>query len=587
MKRKTNILTCRSKSIFAGLAAGCLFAGSSLFAANVNTYWTGGGADNDWANPDNWDNGAPSDLSGDGNVSRAFFNSTSGAVNNVDITGANVGNYMNIGFGGGTTVNLNMASGSSLSFQTPGSHLVGSNSGAASILNVTGPVSGSADYSFSGFQIGTNASDTGSAANFSGALNITDSGANTVVGRQGNGHTLTVSDGAIYNGKGMLLSGTQAVTSGVGNDNSLVVTGAGSAMTLSGLSGEFSTLALIVASRPTTGLSSSVIQSGNIVTVSDGASLTVIGDNPDATVSVLVGANHYRRDNGILVTGSGSTMTVSGDVYTQVGYNSSASDDNYLKVENGATFKTDATVDVLDGITATTGRNYLLIDNGGTFTSSSVLTNTNGLLQLAEGGVLAGKTLAGDSTALTVNVAGSGRFEAAGTGLGNTVTVNFEGQVVERLVDNEIVYDTYTAVFAVGLDGATGPATVTVDSTINLNENSILEIEVYGNGGIDSIILGSNAEFNIGSNVMLSILMGDAGPILEGDYNIFTGNIASISGDFTDMLLPELDGGKSWDTSRFNAADGWVLSVVPEPSTYAVILGAAVVLLALVRRKRK
>ncbi|AHF92917.1 anchor protein [Opitutaceae bacterium TAV5] len=566
-------ITAARRARFACVSLFLLSAAGMAHAANIDTYWNV--ADGEWTSAGNWSNGLPGDLSPD--VSRVFFDTAqSGTVSNVTVAASAVAAFNQFRVNQGKTVNVSMGAGASLS----GVSLTLGSGAASSHLRIEGPSDGTATASWSSFlQVGGTATSSGNTLTFSGS-GLAASAANTItIGRQGNSHTMTVEGGASFQGKGLVVSGTTDVQYGVGNNNRLIVSGTGTNMTLSGFSGAVNTLGLVVGARPLTGSSGSNVQSGNRVTVSDGARLTVVGDNVDnATMTVLVGAATYRTNNSIEVSGTDSVFEVTGNIRTTVGHTTDTSYNNRLTVSDGGTVKTDAEIVINNGpSTAANRRNILAIGNGGTLVSDNVINNNGGLVTLAEGGVLKGETLAGAATSLVLNINGTGRFEAAGNGLGDTVTVNIGDSGGKE------------AVLAVGLAGRSGAATFSLDSALNLATGSFLEVSIFSDGSVDSIDLGTNASVTLSDGVGLRIAFDGEAPSAGGSYQLFTGNLSSIVGSFdTDLLsAPALADGLSWDWSRFNAAGGWTVSVVPEPSVIALLAGAGTGLVALGIRLRR
>ncbi len=357
----------------------------------------------------------------------------------------------------------------------------------------------------------------------------------------------------IQNGSSMVLSGSRLrVTSassfilGLGSlgtfraDNSLIVKD-GAKFTTNG----------IYVGHPTSG---------------DGAQNNYVAIEANSTVTsnsatpVAIGGAAEDRSNYISVSGSNALLEVtSTSVNAKINIGDEAAANyggNYLEITAGGEVNTRATVNI-NGYTFNDGdnggSNKLIIGNGGSFISSSSITN-HGLLQLAAGGTLKGETAEKDPTALAITVADGGRFEAAGTGLGSTVetSVNAGGT------------------FAVGLAEETSATQFTLDSGMNFASGSFLEVSLFANGTMDSIHLLEDGVLTGEVNLVLNY---SAAP-LTGSWQLFTGNISGIEATFNlSGLDPQI-----WDTSLFNSTGEWRLSVIPEPSSIAMLLTAGLCL---------
>jgi len=77
-------------------------------------------------------------------------------------------------------------------------------------------------------------------------------------------------------------------------------------------------------------------------------------------------------------------------------------------------------------------------------------------------------------------------------------------------------------------------------------------------------------------------LMNGFAPSEGEDFELFSGN---LTGNFTQINLPSLANGLSWDTS--NLYTSGEISVVPEPSTFSLLAAAALGLLAYAWRRRR
>ncbi|HWL52249.1 MAG TPA: PEP-CTERM sorting domain-containing protein [Chthoniobacteraceae bacterium] len=303
----------------------------------------------------------------------------------------------------------------------------------------------------------------------------------------------------------------------------------------------------------TTNTSNTYNASYNKATVRAGSTLI--------TDTLNIGAKHQQRSNQVEVTGADAFLSAK---TVSIGDSASTSTNlggHSLTISNGGQFKANGTTAIqiysFDSNGGDNdGRNKIVIESAGTFSSANTIVN-RGLLALKEGGVLNGRNAADDTAkAISITTTNGARFEAAGSGLESTVsaTINSGGTL------------------AVG-DGAGGsaPQILSLGSTVTFNEGAILELNLFETG-MDSIDFLAGATLS-GTGIKLNIL-GE--PTSSGTWQVFTGQTAGISETIT-FDLTGLD--PVWDTSLFNQDDGWKLTatVVPEPSTLAMLLGAGAI----------
>lgn len=122
-----------------------------------------------------------------------------------------------------------------------------------------------------------------------------------------------------------------------------------------------------------------------------------------------------------------------------------------------------------------------------------------------------------------------------------------------------------------------GTNTLTTSGAINLSSLGSLSLGIgdsvldpYGN-------IAGAINFSAGASVQITILGGYTG--VDGD--VFT--FGSAFTGATLAALPDLDPGLSWDSSNFITAG--TLTVVPEPSTWALAAGSLLLLTALGHRR--
>ncbi len=504
MKPKNTLIsfTCRRwlpipvrglRGLHVVLLAGVLsFAASAPVAART---WRAAVVDGEWDDPTSWVAGnVPGDSGQVADNADFNYNSTYSSVKvNVDISDATA-TLLRVGLG--QSVELSIGNGGALtlgSISRVGDTAITNGPGSAT-LTVTGPTAGTGALDFHELFI-----QNGSWATFSGSKLTVSTASNLTLGNIGSGNAVTVADGAVLAAKGIAFG------------------------------------------HATNNLSTH----GNQVKVEAGSTLKV------ASGGVTIGSGATHRSNSLTVSGLNAALEIQAGVLN-IG-NSAATNygGNSVEVGLGGLVTTDRATYIngydLNGVDHA-GANRLIIAAGGSFTSSSTITN-RGLLQLAQGGILKGTTIEEVSAALALNVADGGRFEAAGGGLGNTVTTTIENG----------------GIFAVGLEADTTASQLTLNSGIQFSAGSSLELSLFEDGTMDTIHLLDNGSLTGEVNLVI----GQSAPV-AGSWFVFSGDTSGINATFNlDGLNPAI-----WDTSRFNESGGWQLTTIPEPSS-VVLLAAA------------
>ncbi len=539
---------------------------STLNAANVDSIWNTG--DGDWSHAAHWTNGLPGNP-GAGNVSRVLFELVSGQPNAVKINVDTSSTFGYMGTSQGKSVTLEMGAGTVL--ENTGTLLVGRvaiGATGASSLTVKGPDTGNATFAVGSLQLGGKADASGDSITFSGE-NLQVTGGTLTLGRQGNQHSMSFESGVKSAFTSVLVSATaDAAVSGIGNHNKLSVTGAGTEMTIRATSIN----GLNAGPRSLTNQSNINAPTGNTIEISDGGTIRVIGESSTTVSHVFVGGTIYRNNNSIQVSGENSLLEVSGNTAITIGGASDTSYHNFMSVRQGGTIRTDVATTISNGTsTAANRRNILEIGAGGSYLSGQSIHNNGGLVRLEEGGILKGETVSQQEQAISLNINGTGRFEASGSGLANNVTV-------------QIGNGTGTATLAMGSANRTEAGTLTLSSTLQMNSNSLLEIAIFGSNEMDSIELLGGSSFQLGTDVTLSLSLSGYTLKAGDSYQLFTGETANVIGNFSNFVLPTLDDGLSYDWTDFNAAGNWQFAVIPEPSSVVLLVGSGLLLLGAGRR---
>ncbi len=124
------------------------------------------------------------------------------------------------------------------------------------------------------------------------------------------------------------------------------------------------------------------------------------------------------------------------------------------------------------------------------------------------------------------------------------------------------------------------PAAVAVDN-VAFGPNSTLILELQGTtpgSQYDQLRVSGLATLNGTLNMTL---LGGFTPAAGETFDVFSG---PTTGSFTQVNMPALSNGLSWDTSSLYTTGQ--VAVVPEPSTFVVFLTAGVLCLAIVGQKR-
>jgi len=514
------------------------------------------GGNGDWTTPGNWQGGVPTNTTANAQGSRFYLSETltkATSVIKIKASEAALTRDIFVGLGKSMTfqlgANASLATGTLSYFGLGATSIPGATGTGASTTIFTGPASGSASLSLSMFYVGVDADYGGHSLTFSGNLIITDSSTSfSSVGTRATENSLTVSGGAQLTRYGLRIG--SATGSMVGN--TATVTGENSQIVVNG--GGASNRGFLVGNIGGTDYNQSAHE--NRMEVRAGALFQVTtGAGGTTTNSAIIGGGAKARSNSIRIADAGSVMELAGSSTLVIGDNTATNlGGNSVQIGSGGTLRSDGAITIYDYNTnggLNDGQNRITVESGGTLTSNSTLT-TYGLLQLAEGGTLAGATLTGSTAALELTVGKKGRFELAGSGLGSavTTTVNEDGTV------------------AVGLEGATAASRLDLDSQINFLSGSTLELSLFAPGSADTIELKTNGAMLLTGDVTLTLTLENGLTPAAGDsWTLFSGNTSAITGEFD---LSQLDR-EIWDVSAFNQAGGWKLTVIPEPSTYAFL----------------
>ena len=417
------------------------------------------------------------------------------------------------------------------------------------------------------------------------------------VGNSSQGASVVVEGGASVVSEGLLALGMNAGAS----NNSVLVTGSNSSWSTAVGNNTWTVLV-------------GDYGSGNTLEVVDGGQVSA----PWFYIGNLVGSSN----NSVLVTGSGSTLSNSENLY--IGLSGSG---NSLVISNGGKV---TSFSAWLGLNAGSSNNSVLVTGSGSSLSNNSIAGTSignageGTLTVANGGVAA-STVGGIWVALdsgsvgTLNIGGFGTNDAAGTinapkitfGAG-TGTINFNqsnATTISAVISgngsvNQLGSGTTTLS---GNNTYTGTTTVVngtllVDGEISLSDVSVLSGAAIGGSGTlgGSLSLAAGAQFVFSLSGALTVdgtsvtfgglsindLVGLDSTVPNGAYTLIDGTAPINFSNVANLGVGEahdIGGGKQ----AYFSEGSLVVNVVPEPSTYALLGISAVALGAYVLRRRR
>jgi T5SS/PEP-CTERM-associated repeat protein len=224
-----------------------------------------------------------------------------------------------------------------------------------------------------------------------------------------------------------------------------------------------------------------------------GNNLTISNQGTVSSVNGWIGFDSNSANNSVLVTGSNSLWTNSGDLYVGVGGGG-----NSLTVSNAGGISC-GSLSIGGGsgsnnFVIVTGTNSKII-NTGDFEMNNGGTSTNNLMVISNGGVVSdvNATLYGNTNSSSYGIIDSVYIKGAGSAWSNsTLTIGGGGSAIVTVCDGA----TLTASNGITLDGSNGFAFLLVgDYTIT---NGSVNYDSYGTGGS---IIASSITFTNGGQI--------------------------------------------------------------------------------------
>jgi hypothetical protein len=205
------------------------------------------------------------------------------------------------------------------------------------------------------------------------------------------------------------------------------------------------------------------------------------------------------------------------------------------------------------------GADVTLRGSGATFAQINTLTTNAGAFRLLDGRnfIVSGTGAFTNSGTLEL---GGGSVFTASSGLTNTSTGQIlgTGSIIGSLTSGGL------------LAPGSSPGSLTITGNLSLQPGGTTRMELGGllaGTGYDTI--SATGLLSFGGT--LDVLLYDAfRPGAGASFDLF--DCGSSNGEFSLIKLPALDDGLSWDQDHLYTTG--VLNVIPEPATYAALLGA-------------
>ncbi len=221
------------------------------------------------------------------------------------------------------------------------------------------------------------------------------------------------------------------------------------------------------------------------------------------------------------------------------------------------------------------GQEYNVDTNGQSVSWGAALASVGGTLTKSGSGNL---TLTGANTYNGTTTISAGTLLINGDNSGATGSVSVG--TLGTLGGNGTIGGAVTV--AGNLNPGNSPGTLTFNDALTLESTATLNLEITGIGGgaFDSLLGDGANTFTFDGTLALdntgySATLGDSITVFD-NWGLFSGSFDTITGT-------NLGGGLSWDTSNLGV-DG-SLTVIPEPTTWALLAGSLTVMMVFRRRR--
>lgn len=457
------------------------------------------------------------------------------------------------------------------------------------------------------WSLGSNATQSSASLTGTGS-SWTNTGTLTILGYGGGaGATFTLGTGASFSSSGLITLG------GGSASGAATITQTGGTLTASGglTFGTGTTTYHLQGGTLQIGGTNGIQATGTYTFDLSGGTIQVTGSNLTTSVNAtLANATTTTFDTNSLnatwsgvLSGSGSftksgtgTLTLSGNnTYSgTTGVNTGT-----LALGNDNALSTSTALHIGNSGTLAVGTSYA---QAGSLSGSGAVTFNGGALTIgadntdtAFSGSLSGPGTFGKVGTGTLTLSGTGAETSTIIAGGKVILANTSGQsavgtnalsvgTTGTLAGTGLVSSSTSMIQGVLAPGDSTVGSLTFTNALTLANTAILQLNLASASSYDQLILGGT--FTAGGTLSVDLLNGYT-PTAGATFQLFD-LTNPITGTFGTLNLATLDTGLSWDTSQLYSTGTLAVttSAVPEPATYALLIGVATLGVVAVRRRK-
>lgn len=290
---------------------------------------------------------------------------------------------------------------------------------------------------------------------------------------------------------------------------------------------------------------------------------STFGVSANGTGTLNVAGGTYTQDNNSTLnigSGGNGTLNLSSGILN-VNTGSSVGQGRVTIAATGTYNQTGGTANMREFVSVASGATRTF--TAGTMViSSSINTSNNATF------------VVGDSTGGTATL----NLQGATTTFTNGLTIQSDGILTGTNVNNARGATVMNGTLTPGGIGTAG--TLDLATTTTLASSSVLNFELGGTSTANYDRWLSSSTMAFGGTLNLS-LINSFNPVFGNSFDLF--DFTTATGTFDTLNLASLGGGLSWDTSNLYTTG--VISVVPEPTTWALLAGSLTALVIFRRRR--